>query len=86
MRTHFQTKHIKEHSQYQYGGGNVSGEKTSAGVTFSVDKCEQSYNIGNDAMVVEYMPVVNQIVNGIIGFYYVRLHYFLQTLVNNRLF
>ena len=40
---------------------------------------EQSCNAG---MVAEYMPGVNHIVNGMIGFDYVKLHEFLQTLVN----
>ena len=47
---------------------------------------DKSYNIGNDAMVVEYIPGVNHIVKGMIGFDYVRFHEFLKTQVDNRLF
>ena len=52
---------------------------------YRVVNCDKSYNIGNDAMVVEYMPGVNHIVKGMIGFDYVRFHKFLKTKVNNRL-
>ena len=51
-------KHIKEHAQYQHGDVNVSGEKFTAGVVYRVVSCDKSYNIGNDAMVVKYMPGV----------------------------
>ena len=72
-------KNIKEHAQYQHGGVNMSGEKFTAGVVYHVVNCDKSYNIGKDAMVVEYMPGVNHIVKEMIGFDYVRFHEFLQT-------
>ena len=75
-------KNIKEHSQYQHGGVNVSGEKSTSGVVYRVVNSKQSYNIGNDAMVVEYIPRVSHTVNGMIGFDYVKFHEFLQTLVD----
>ena len=65
---------------------NVSSEKITAGVIYYVVNSEQSYNIGNAAMVVECMPGVNHIVNGMIGFDYSSFHEFLQILVDNQLF
>ena len=64
----------------------MSGEKITAGVVYRVANSENSYNIGNAAMVVEYIPGVNYIVNGMIDYDYVRFHEFLQILVDNRLF
>ena len=61
----------------------MSGEKFTAGVMYRVVNCEQTYNIGNDVMVVEHMPGLNHIVNGMIGFDYIRFHKFLQTLADN---
>ena len=53
---------------------------------YHVVNSEQLYNIGNDTMVVEYISGLSYIVNGMIGFDFVRFHAFLQTLVDNRLF
>ena len=78
-------KNIKERSLYQHGDVNVSGEKITAGVVYRIANSEQSYNIGNDVMVVEYTHGVNHIVNGVIGFDYVRFHECLQKLVDNQL-
>ena len=64
----------------------MSGENFSAGVLYRVVNFEQTYNIVNDAIVVNCMPGVNHIVNVMIGFNYVRFHEFLQTLVDNRFF
>ena len=52
---------------------------------YHVVSCDKSYNIVNDAMVVEYMPRVNHIFKGVIGFDYVRFHKYLKTQVDNRL-
>ena len=52
---------------------------------YRVVNCDKSYNIGNDAMVVKYMPGVNHIFKGVIGFDYISFHEFLQTQVDNRL-
>ena len=46
----------------------MSSETFTAGVVYRVVNCEQTYNIGNDAMLVGYMSRVNHIVNGMIGF------------------
>ena len=60
-------------------------KKLTVGVVYRVVNCDKSYNIGNDSTVVEYIPGVNHIVKGIIGFDYVRFHEFLQTQVDNHL-
>ena len=73
-------KYIKDHSQYQHGRVSVFGEKSTAGAIYHVVNSEHTYN---DAMLVEYMPGVNNNVHGMIGFDYVRYHKFLQTLVDN---
>ena len=52
---------------------------------YRVVNYDKSYNIGNDAIVVEYTPGVNHIVKGMIGFDYVRFYAFLQTQVDNGL-
>ena len=78
-------KNINKHAQYQHGGVNMSEEKLTAGVVYRVINCDKSYNIGNDAMVVEYMTGVHHIVKGMIGFDYIRFHEFLQTQVDNQL-
>ena len=46
----------------------MSGEKITARVIYRVVNSEQSYNIGNAIIVVEYMPRVNYIVNEMTGF------------------
>ena len=86
MRIHVLTKNINKHSQYQHGDVKVSGEKFTAGVVYCVVDSDKSYNIGNDVMGVEHMSIVNYIVNGMIGFDYVRFHDFLQTLVDKHIF
>ena len=63
----------------------MSGEKLTAGVLYRVVNCDKSYNIGSDAMVIEYIPGANHIVKGMIGFGYVRFHELLMTQVENRL-
>ena len=78
-------KNIKEDIQYQHGGVNMSREKLNTGIVYRFFSCDKSYNIGNDTMVVEYMPGVNHIVKGMIGFDYVRFHEFLKTQFDNRL-
>ena len=55
------------------------------GLVYRVVNCDKSYNIGNDAMMVECMPGVNHIVKGIIVFDYVRFHEFLKIQFDNRL-
>ena len=72
-------KNIKEHAQYQHGGVNVSGEKTTAELVYRVVNCEKSYNIENDAMLVECMPGFSHIIKGMIGVDYIRFHEFLKT-------
>ena len=47
---------------------NVSGKKSLQEFFNRVVNSEQPYNIGNDTMVVEYMPGVNHVVNGMIFF------------------
>ena len=42
-------------------------ETFSAGLVYRVVSCDKSYNIGNDVMVVEYMPEINHIVKRMIG-------------------
>ena len=79
-------KNVKEHFQYQHGGVSGYGEKFTTGVVYRVVNSEHSYDIDNDAMVDEYIPVVNHINNGMIGFDYVRFHEFLQTLVDKQVF
>ena len=53
---------------------------------YRVVNYNKTYNIDNDAMVVEYTPEINHSIKGVIGFDYVRFYEFLQTLVDNRLF
>ena len=53
------------------------GEKFTEGVAYCVANSAQSYNIGNDALVVKYIPRVNHIVNGMVSFGYVRFYEFL---------
>ena len=77
MRTHVLKEISKNTLKYQHGDVNMSGEKFTAGDVYSVVNSEQSYNIDNDTMVVEYMPGVNHIVNRMIGFDYFRFHEFL---------
>ena len=78
-------KNVKELAQYQHSGVNVSWENFTAEVVYRVVNCDKSYHIGNDAMVDEYMPGVNHIVKGVIGFDYFRFHEFLKTQFDNRL-
>ena len=52
---------------------------------YRVVNCDKPYNIKNDSMVVEYMPRINNIFKGMIGFDYVRFHEFLKTQFDNRL-
>ena len=58
-------KNIKD-SQYQYGGVSVYGKKFTAGVFYRIINSEQSYNTGNDIMLVEHIPGVDHIVNRMI--------------------
>ena len=77
-------KNIWEHAQYQYGGVNVSGRKLSVGLEFRVVDTEESYNLENDRMIVDHMYENNDVVEGIVGYDYVRYHDALKWLYRNR--
>ena len=76
-------KNIDEHCQYQHGGVSVTGDKLCAGLVFRVVDSEQSYNINNDTMIVDYTPNNNDIVHGIIGFDFCQFQSILVSLFYN---
>ena len=43
-------------------------------LVYRVVNCDVSYNIGNDAMMVEYMPGFNHIIKDVINSDYARVH------------
>ena len=69
----FSPKNVDEYCQYQHGGVKLTGTKLCAGPVFRVVNSEQSYNIENDTMIVDYMSNNSNIVHVIIGFDYLEI-------------
>ena len=79
----FSSKNVNEYCQYQYGEVKLTGTKLCAGLVFQVVNSEQSYNIENDAMIVDYMSNNNNVVHGVIGYNYIEFQNNLTSLYNN---